>query len=186
MIERSLNLNQKRNISKEKTNSLSIKSFSVSSFKTVNLSNNMQEHSKVVLRIKSKTEDEYLENDKIFEIKDNTLIEFIGNKNESKLFKFDYIFNEDSQQNQIFEICSKEICDSLFENYNGTIFVYGQKNSGKTYTMLGPDYTNSFLINSNFILSNQENKYKQSSAKPLLVVLPPYIAIWPFSLHAAA
>ena len=68
MIERSLNLNQKRNISKEKTNSLSIKSFSVSSFKTVNLSNNMQEHSKVVLRIIPKTEDECLESNKIFEI----------------------------------------------------------------------------------------------------------------------
>ena len=163
MIDKSSKLNSRKDFNKENTNttSMSNKSLSVSSFKISNFNfpNNNQECPKVVLRIKSKTEDEYLENDKIFEIKDNTLIEFIGNKNESKLFKFDYIFNEDSQQNQIFEICSKEICDSLFENYNGTIFVYGQKNSGKTYTMLGPDYTNSFLINSNFILSNQENKY---------------------------
>ena len=159
MIERSLNLNQKRNISKEKTNSLSIKSFSVSSFKTVNLSNNMQEHSKVVLRIIPKTEDESLESNKIFEIKDNNYIEFVGSKNSSKIFKFDYIFDVDSQQSQIFEICSKEICDSLFEGYNGTIFTYGQISSGKTYTMLGSDYSNSIFNNSNFVLSNEESKY---------------------------
>ena len=158
MIERSNYLNSKKNISKEKINSLSNKSFSVSSFKTLNF-NNIQENSKVVLRIKPRTDDEYLENNKLFEIKDNNFIEFIGSKNNSKLFKFDYIFNEDSQQNQIFEICTKDICDSLFEGYNGTIFTYGQINSGKTYTMLGPDYTKSFLCNSNFILSNQENSY---------------------------
>ena len=158
MIERSNNLNSKKNISKEKINSLSNKSFSVSSFKTLNF-NNIQENSKVVLRIKPRTDDEYLENNKLFEIKDNNFIEFIGSKNNSKLFKFDYIFNEDSQQNQLFEICTKDICDSLFEGYNGTIFTYGQINSGKTYTMLGPDYTKSFLCNSNFILSNQENSY---------------------------
>ena len=163
MIDKNNKLNSKKEVSKENTyaNSISNKSLSVSSLKisNFNFQNNNQESAKVVLRIKSKTEDEYLEKEKIFEIKENTLIEIAGSKNNTKLFKFDYIFNEDSQQIQIFEICSKDICDSLFEGYNGTIFTYGQINSGKTYTMLGPDYTNSFLINSNFILPEQENKY---------------------------
>ena len=158
MIERSNNINIKRNISKEKLNALSNKSLSVSSFKTLNF-NYLQENSKVVLRIKPKTEEEYFDNNKIFEIKDNNYIEFAGSKNNSKIFKFDHIFNFDSQQSQIFEICCKEICDSLFEGYNGTIFAYGQVGSGKTYTMLGPDYTKSFLTNSNFVLSNEENRY---------------------------
>ena len=158
MIERSNNINQKRNISKEKINALSNKSLSVSSFKTMSF-NYIQENSKVMLRIKPKTEGEYFDNNKIFEIKDNNYIEFFGSKNNSKIFKFDYIFNFDSQQSQIFEICCKEICDSLFEGYNGTIFTYGQIGSGKTYTMLGPDYTKYIFSNSHFALSNEDNRY---------------------------
>ena len=162
MIEKSTSsLNQKRNISKEKINILSNKSFSISSFKSLNLnlSNNIQDNSKVVVRIKPNIEEDYLDDNKFYDIKDNNIIEFIGSKNNSKIFKFDYIFNEDSQQSQIFELCSKDICDSLFEGFNGTIFTYGQINSGKTYTILGQDYTDSILNNSNFVLPNQENSY---------------------------
>ena len=156
---KSNNINSKKNISKEKSVTLSKTSISISSFKTLNfnLSNNIQENSKIILRIKPKTEDDYLEQNKIYEIKDNNIIEFHGSKNNSKLFLFDYIFNEDSSQKDIFDISAKEICDSLFEGFNGTIFTYGQVGSGKTYTMLGPDYTKSFLINSNFSLYSINN-----------------------------
>ena len=164
MIEKSSNINSKRNntkTSKEKLNNSNNNSFSISSFKTsMNFNssiNNIQDNTKLILRIKPKTEEEYLENNKIFEIKDNSLIEFLGSKNNSKIFKFDYIFSEDSQQKEIFEVCAKDICDSLFEGYNGTIFAYGQIGSGKTFTMLGPNYTQSLLCNSNFILSQGGN-----------------------------
>ena len=149
---KSNNINSKKNNTKEKSVTLSKTSLSISSFKTLtfNLSNNIQDNSKIILRIKPKTEDEYLEQNKIYEIKDNNILEYHDTKNNSKIFQFDYIFNEDSSQNDIFNISAKEICDSLFEGYNGTIFAYGQIGSGKTYTMLGPDYTKSFLLNSNF------------------------------------
>ena len=156
---KSNNINSKKNNTKEKSVSTSKTSLSISSFKTLNfnLSNNIQDNSKIILRIKPKTEDDYLEQNKIYEIKDNNIIEFHGSKNNSKIFQFDYIFNEDSSQSDIFELSAKEICDSLFEGYNGTIFTYGQIGSGKTYTMLGPDYTKSFLINSNFSLYSINN-----------------------------
>ena len=156
---KSNNINSKKNNTKEKSISTSKTSLSISSFKTLNfnLSNNIQDNSKIILRIKPKTEDDYLEQNKIYEIKDNNIIEFHGSKNNSKIFQFDYIFNEDSSQSDIFELSAKEICDSLFEGCNGTIFTYGQIGSGKTYTMLGPDYTKSFLINSNFSFNNTNN-----------------------------
>ena len=164
MTDKSSNINSKRNYtktSKEKIFYPNNNSFSISSFKTsMNFNssiNNIQDNTKIILRIKPKTEEEYLDNNKIFEIKDNSLIEFIGSKNNSKIFKFDYVFNEDSQQKEIFEICAKDICDSLFEGSNGTIFVYGQIGSGKTYTMLGPNYTPPLLDNSNFKLSQGDN-----------------------------
>ena len=162
---KSNNINSKKNNTKEKSVTLSKTSISISSFKTLNfnLSNNIQDNSKIILRIKPKTEDEYLEQNKIYEIKDNNIIEFHGSKNNSKMFLFDYIFNEDSSQSDIFEISAKEICDSLFEGYNGTIFVYGQIGSGKTYTMLGPDYTKSFLINSNYSINSTNNSFNNIS-----------------------
>ena len=55
------------------------------------------------------------------------------------IFKYDKIFNTDSQQNQIYENVGKRIVDDVMEGYNGTIFAYGQSGSGKTYTMYGPD-----------------------------------------------
>ena len=55
------------------------------------------------------------------------------------IFKYDKIFNSESQQNQIYENVGKRIVGDVMEGYNGTIFAYGQSGSGKTYTMYGPD-----------------------------------------------
>ena len=68
MIEKSSNINSKRNntkTSKEKLNNSNNNSFSISSFKTsMNFNssiNNIQDNTKLILRIKPKTEEEYLE-----------------------------------------------------------------------------------------------------------------------------
>lgn len=53
-------------------------------------------------------------------------------------FEFTKIFNEKASQKKIFanpEI--RDILESLFLGYNGTIFTYGQTNAGKTFTMEG-------------------------------------------------
>ena len=55
------------------------------------------------------------------------------------IFKYDKIFNTESQQSQIYENVGKRIVGDVMEGYNGTIFAYGQSGSGKTYTMYGPD-----------------------------------------------
>ena len=55
------------------------------------------------------------------------------------IFKYDKIFNSESQQSQIYENVGKRIVGDVMEGYNGTIFAYGQSGSGKTYTMYGPD-----------------------------------------------
>ena len=55
------------------------------------------------------------------------------------IFKYDKIFNSESQQIQVYENVGKRIVGDIMEGYNGTIFAYGQSGSGKTYTMYGPD-----------------------------------------------
>ena len=49
------------------------------------------------------------------------------------------MLDADCTQESAYNITSRETVASLLGGYNGTIFMYGQSGSGKTYTMLGPD-----------------------------------------------
>ena len=142
--------------SKLLTNSISnINRQSISSFDRTsiinilhNIASNNQDNIKVILRIRPKTQKEFLLFDKSMEIKDNTIFIYPDDKKTiKKVYSFDYIANENCSQEKIFQKCAKTICDSVLEGYNGTIFVYGQTGSGKTYTMLGPDYYDTSSLN---------------------------------------
>ncbi|XP_056603911.1 kinesin-like protein KIF21A isoform X1 [Triplophysa dalaica] len=52
-----------------------------------------------------------------------------------KAFTFDYVFDIDSQQEDIYCNCTENLIEGCFEGYNATIFAYGQTGSGKTHTM---------------------------------------------------
>jgi len=57
-----------------------------------------------------------------------------------KLFTFDYVYDWNSTQDQVYSETAGPIVDSVLEGYNGTIFAYGQTGTGKTFTMEGvPD-----------------------------------------------
>ncbi|XP_077026623.1 kinesin-like protein KIF21A isoform X4 [Tamandua tetradactyla] len=57
---------------------------------------------------------------------------FLG---KDKAFTFDYVFDIDSQQEQIYLQCIDKLIEGCFEGYNATVFAYGQTGAGKTYTM---------------------------------------------------
>ncbi|XP_058511844.1 kinesin-like protein KIF21A isoform X4 [Ochotona princeps] len=57
---------------------------------------------------------------------------FLG---KDKAFTFDYVFDIDSQQQQIYTQCIEKLIEGCFEGYNATVFAYGQTGAGKTYTM---------------------------------------------------
>ena len=52
-------------------------------------------------------------------------------------FTFDYIFDQDSTQLELYLNTAKPSIKSLLEGYNSTIIAYGQTGTGKTYTMEG-------------------------------------------------
>ncbi|KAL5184931.1 Kinesin-like protein KIN-7O [Glycine soja] len=52
-------------------------------------------------------------------------------------FEFDQIFSENCATAQVFEARTKDIVEAAVRGFNGTVFAYGQTNSGKTYTMRG-------------------------------------------------
>ena len=65
----------------------------------------------------------------------------LGSASETwKQFTYDNVFDQESQQIDIFEQVGKPVVDAAIKGYNGSVFAYGQTGSGKTYTMLGtPD-----------------------------------------------
>jgi centromeric protein E len=52
-------------------------------------------------------------------------------------FTFDKIYGTDSNSQIIYKDMCRQITKSAVNGYNGTIFMYGQTTSGKTFTMLG-------------------------------------------------
>uniref|UniRef100_A0A663LLB7 Kinesin motor domain-containing protein n=1 Tax=Athene cunicularia TaxID=194338 RepID=A0A663LLB7_ATHCN len=48
---------------------------------------------------------------------------FLG---KDKAFTFDYVFNIDSQQEEIYIQCIEKLIEGCFEGYNATVFAYGQ------------------------------------------------------------
>ncbi|XP_063164045.1 kinesin-like protein KIF21A isoform X6 [Candoia aspera] len=57
---------------------------------------------------------------------------FLG---KDKAFTFDYVFDIESQQEEIYLQCIEKLIEGCLEGYNATVFAYGQTGAGKTYTM---------------------------------------------------
>ena len=128
---------------------------------------NLRGNISVVCRLKPYSQDEKInKNSQIdtFVIDNNTLIVKNKENNNLKKYEFDYIFSGDNTQNDIY----KEIFPliySLFKGDNVVILSYGQKNSGKSYTILGENNDKGIIgraIQEIFYILNDENKDKYS------------------------
>ena len=110
------------------------------------------ENISVIVRIKPKTaedKDKNISSIKVSNSNSKSILTIKNTRGQNKHFSYDYICDEDSTQNDIFEHCGKKICDSAIEGYNCTIFAYGQTGSGKTYTLLGKNITDKIENESN-------------------------------------
>lgn len=52
-----------------------------------------------------------------------------------KEFVFDQVFGMESEQDDVFHMCSYNQVLGCFDGYNATILAYGQTGSGKTHSM---------------------------------------------------
>ena len=55
------------------------------------------------------------------------------------IYSYDYSFSQLESNQQVYEKSVKKIVMSSLNGINGSIFMYGQSGSGKTYTMMGYD-----------------------------------------------
>eukprot|EP00698_Gefionella_okellyi_P023850 TRINITY_DN8263_c0_g1_i2.p1 TRINITY_DN8263_c0_g1~~TRINITY_DN8263_c0_g1_i2.p1 ORF type:complete len:849 (-),score=165.35 TRINITY_DN8263_c0_g1_i2:939-3485(-) len=55
-----------------------------------------------------------------------------------RVFTFDWVADESSTQDQVFEKIGHDMVSTCLSGTHGTVFAYGQTGSGKTHTMQGP------------------------------------------------
>ena len=128
---------------------------------------NLRGNISVVCRLKPYSQDEKInKNSQIdtFLIDNNTLIVKNKENNNLKKYEFDYIFSGDNTQHDIYKEVFPLI-HSLFKGDNVVILSYGQKKSGKSYTILGENNDKGLIgraIQEIFYILNNENKDKYS------------------------
>ncbi|XP_024858271.1 kinesin-like protein KIF18A isoform X2 [Kryptolebias marmoratus] len=122
------------------------------------MADNVCSHVKVVVRVRPVNESERRENCRnvvqvvdshmlIFDPKEEDLSCFgpqkVRNRNINKKankdlkFVFDHVFDENSNQVDVFENTTKGVLDGVMNGFNCTVFAYGATGAGKTHTMLG-------------------------------------------------
>lgn len=56
------------------------------------------------------------------------------NRSKEKQYAFDFAFDKDASQVDLFTKSTKFLCDGVLNGYNATVFAYGSTGAGKTYT----------------------------------------------------
>ena len=56
-------------------------------------------------------------------------------KGNYKTFRYDDVFDQNSQQQEVYAEAAFSVVEETFNGYNGTVFAYGQTGTGKTHTM---------------------------------------------------
>ena len=65
-------------------------------------------------------------------------LQTLGKKRNTEYqYAFDYVFDEESTQEDVFRNTTEFLLDGAIQGYNSTVFAYGATGAGKTYTMLG-------------------------------------------------
>ncbi|KAH8377663.1 hypothetical protein KR093_006556 [Drosophila rubida] len=71
----------------------------------------------------------------LWQVKDKRAIQPLDSQADPCVF--DYVYDQSSNNQEVFDGMAKHIVEACVKGFNGTIFAYGQTSSGKTYTMMG-------------------------------------------------
>lgn len=53
-------------------------------------------------------------------------------------FALDWVFDEETTQEELYEMAASERIDWVLSGFSATLIAYGQTGSGKTHSMIGP------------------------------------------------
>ena len=92
----------------------------------------------VNIRVRPLSQKEIINNVKNIILVDKNKISLINPEdNNSKDFQYDYVYDRETTQQNIYDNVGKKIIDHAFNGYNCCIFAYGISGSGKTHTIMG-------------------------------------------------
>jgi len=91
-----------------------------------------------------------------------------------KFLTFDYAFDKNETQLNIFNSTTKFLINGIVNGYNATVFAYGATGAGKTYTMLGNDDSPGIMPYTLKELFNEIKLYPERSYKIKLWYLEIY------------
>lgn len=83
-----------------------------------------------------------------------------NNRSKEKQYAFDYAFDKETNQVEVFNKTTKFLCDGVLNGYNATVFAYGATGAGKTYTMLGTEENPGNMFHTLKELFNKMKEYK--------------------------
>ena len=56
-------------------------------------------------------------------------------RTKDQTFAFDRVFDENTNQGDVYEATTKGLLDNVLDGYNATVFAYGATGCGKTHTI---------------------------------------------------
>lgn len=83
---------------------------------------------------------------------------FRGYREKEKTYAFDYAFDQDVEQEYIFDLTTKFLIEGVMTGFNATVFAYGATGAGKTYTMMGEEDRDGIMLLSVQELFNQMDR----------------------------
>lgn len=122
-----------------------------------------------------------------------TCVEVFDSENKinigEKQFQFDRVFSSDSEQQELFDVCARNLVLGCFAGYNATILAYGQTGSGKTHTM-GTGSTNGLSSDQigivprvfEFIFEELDRKKKESQFSEFTIKIS-FLELYNEELH---
>lgn len=60
-----------------------------------------------------------------------------GKRVKDQTFAFDRVFDDNTNQSDVYEATTRGLLDSVIDGYNATVFAYGATGCGKTHTITG-------------------------------------------------
>ena len=109
---------------------------------------------------------------------ENSEKNFYNSLHAPQKFNFDRIYSYDSESQMIYKDICQDIVKNLIDGYNGSIFMYGQTTSGKTFTMLGSPNSPGILpcsLNDIFIFIN---RFSNNNKNKIINIYCSYIEIY--------
>ena len=134
-----------------RTRPLSNREIEYSNIKTIDIQNNS------IVTVTTPIQYNYSEEGTKYINKDKKLT---ISKSKEKQYIFDYAFDEQTPQEDIYHFTTENLIESVMEGFNATVFAYGATGSGKTYTMVGDGENPGLMIRTLSDLFKTLNKVK--------------------------